>query len=110
VDFADPGSIHAHFMTREPGPKMLLEPAEMTFLYKNSFQAGNNLEAYEHLIYEAMLGNRALFTRSDGIERLWEVAAPLLDNPSPVQVYDKGSWGPDSIKNIVAPNEWCLPE
>ena len=110
VDFADPGSIHAHFMTKEPGPQMQLEPAEMTFHYKDSFQEANNLEAYEHLILEAMLGNRAFFTRSDGIERLWEVATPLLENPTPVQSYAKGSWGPDSIKEIVSPNEWCLPE
>jgi glucose-6-phosphate 1-dehydrogenase len=110
VDFADPGSIHAHFMTKEPGPQMLLEPAEMTFHYKDSFQEANNLEAYEHLILEAMLGNRALFTRSDGIERLWEVAAPLLENPLPVQSYAKGSWGPDSIEDVISPNEWALPE
>ena len=110
VDFADPGSIHAHFMTKEPGPQMLIEPAEMTFRYRDSFQAANNLEAYEHLILEAMLGNRSLFTRSDGIERLWVVAAPLLDNPPPVQTYAKGSWGPNSIERIVAPNEWALPE
>ena len=110
VDFADPGSIHAHFMTKEPGPQMLIEPAEMTFRYRDSFQASNNLDAYEHLILEAMLGNRSLFTRSDGIERLWVVAAPLLDNPPPVQTYAKGSWGPNSIERIVAPNEWALPE
>jgi glucose-6-phosphate 1-dehydrogenase len=110
VDFADPGSIHAHFMTKEPGPQMHLESAEMTFHYKDSYQAANNLEAYEHLILEAMLGNRTLFTRSDGIERLWEVAAPLLENPPPVQFYAPGSWGPDSIERIVAPNQWCLPQ
>ena len=110
VDFADPGSIHAHFMTKEPGPEMHLESAEMTFHYKDSYQASNNLEAYEHLILEAMLGNRALFTRSDGIERLWEVATPLLEHPPPVEFYPKGSWGPDSIERIVAPNKWCLPQ
>jgi glucose-6-phosphate 1-dehydrogenase len=110
VDFVDPGSIHAHFMAKEPGPQMLIEPAQMTFHYKDSYQEANNLEAYEHLILEAMLGNRALFTRSDGIERLWEVAAPLLDDPPPVQTYAKGSWGPDSIQEIISPNEWCLPE
>jgi len=110
VDFADPGSIHAHFMTKEPGPEMHLESAEMTFHYKDSYQAANNLEAYEHLILEAMLGNRALFTRSDGIERLWEVATPLLEHPPPVEFYPKGSWGPASIDRIVAPNKWCLPQ
>ncbi|MHB1088984.1 MAG: glucose-6-phosphate dehydrogenase [Acidimicrobiales bacterium] len=110
VDFADPGSIHAHFLTKEPGPHMHLDSAEMTFHYQDSFRAANNLEAYEHLILEAMLGNRALFTRSDGIERLWEVAAPLLDAPPPVEFYEKGSWGPDAISKVIAPNEWCLPQ
>jgi len=110
VDFADPGSIHAHFLAKEPGPRMRLDSAEMTFHYKDSFLAAHNLEAYEHLILEAMLGNRALFTRSDGIERLWEVAAPLLEDPPPVQLYDMGSWGPDDMNRIIAPNAWCLPQ
>ena len=108
VDFADPGSIHAHFLAKEPGPRMHLDSAQMTFRYKDSFQAANNLEAYEHLILEAMLGNRALFTRSDGIERLWEVAAPLLEHPPAVEPYAKGSWGPPSIDRLIEPNQWCL--
>jgi glucose-6-phosphate 1-dehydrogenase len=110
VDFADPGSIHAHFLAKEPGPRMHLDSAEMTFHYKDSFQAANNLEAYEHLILEAMLGNRSLFTRSDGIERLWEVAAPLLERPPAVEPYAKGSWGPQSITRVIAPHDWCLPQ
>ena len=110
VDFADPGSIHAHFLAKEPGPQMHLDAAEMTFHYKDSFQAAHNLEAYEHLILEAMLGNQSLFTRSDGIERLWQVAAPLLEDPPPVEPYAVGSWGPASIERIVAPHGWCLPQ
>jgi glucose-6-phosphate 1-dehydrogenase len=110
VDFADPGSIHAHFLAKEPGPRMHLDSAEMTFHYKDSFQAASNLEAYEHLILEAMLGNRSLFTRSDGIEQLWKVAAPLLESPPPVERYARGSWGPDSISHLITPHKWCLPQ
>jgi len=110
VDFADPGSIHTHFLAKEPGPRMRLDAAEMIFHYKDSFQAVNDLGAYEHLILEAMLGNRALFTRSDGIERLWEVAAPLLASPPAIETYAKGSWGPDSISRLTAPHDWCLPQ
>ena len=110
VDFADPGSIHAHFLAKEPGPRMRLDSAEMTFHYKDSFQSAHHLGAYEYLILEAMLGRRALFTRSDGIERLWEVAAPLLKNPPPVEPYEKRSWGPAGMKRVVAPNHWCLPQ
>jgi len=109
VDFADPGSIHAHFLTKEPGPRMQLESAQMHFHYRDSYAEARHLEAYEHLILEAMLGNRSLFTRSDGIERLWEVATPMLENPSPIETYAKGSWGPESIHALIAPNQWCLP-
>ncbi|MGH9021207.1 MAG: glucose-6-phosphate dehydrogenase, partial [Acidimicrobiales bacterium] len=88
---------------------MRLGPATMTFRYANSFETANNLEAYERLILEAMMGNQALFTRSDGIERQWEVGAPVLDSPPPLETYAKGSWGPASIERIVAPNRWSLP-
>ncbi|MGH9020177.1 MAG: glucose-6-phosphate dehydrogenase [Acidimicrobiales bacterium] len=109
ADFADPGSIHTHFLAKRPGPSMRLGPATMTFRYANSFETANNLEAYERLILEAMIGNQALFTRSDGIERQWEVGAPVLEDPPPIETYAKGSWGPASIERIVAPNRWSLP-
>jgi glucose-6-phosphate 1-dehydrogenase len=109
ADFADPGSIQTHFLAKRPGPEMRLGPAVMTFRYQDSFQTANNLEAYERLILEAMLGNQALFTRSDSIERIWEIAAPVLKDPPPVEPYAKGSWGPPSIDRIVAPNRWSLP-
>ena len=90
IDFEDPGSITASFLTKEPGPRMQLAEAEMAFRYTDSLAAANNLEGYERLILDAMLGDQALFTRSDGIERLWEISMPLLDNPPPVQPYARG--------------------
>jgi glucose-6-phosphate 1-dehydrogenase len=109
ADFADPGSIQTHFLAKQPGPEMRLGPAVMTFRYADSFQTANNLEAYEHLILQAMLGNQAFFTRSDGIERQWEIAAPVLEDPPEVELYEPGSWGPVSIDRIVAPERWSLP-
>jgi glucose-6-phosphate 1-dehydrogenase len=110
VNFADPGSIYVHFLAKEPGPRMTLNGAKMTFEYENSFCSSNNLEAYEHLIFEAMLGHQSLFTRSDGIERLWQVASPLLESPPRVESYAKGSWGPAAADRLIAPDQWCLPE
>jgi glucose-6-phosphate 1-dehydrogenase len=109
VDFADPGSIEAHFLAKQPGPLMRLESAHMTFCYEDSFAAGHNLEAYEHLLLQAMQGNQTLFTRSDGVERLWEIAEPALRDPPPVRPYAKGSWGPEGVEHIVAPDHWFLP-
>ncbi|MFD3873186.1 glucose-6-phosphate dehydrogenase [Streptomyces sp. NPDC058623] len=110
IDFADPGSLTARFLVKEPGPSMRLAEADMVFAYRTSFATDNSLEGYEHLLLEAMRGNQALFTRSDGVERLWEVATPLLDAPPPVEPYAPGSWGPDSIAALVEPYRWYLPD
>ena len=56
-----------------------------------------------------MLGDQALFTSSDGINRLWEISQPLLDNPPPVESYSRGSWGPASVSKLIAPFHWHLP-
>ncbi|MFI7353968.1 glucose-6-phosphate dehydrogenase [Streptomyces avidinii] len=110
IDFADPGSVTARFLVKEPGPSMELAEAEMVFGYRGSFTADNSLEGYEHLLLEAMLGDQSFFTRSDGIERLWEVSAPLLESPPPVEPYAPGTWGPDRIDALVAPYRWHLPD
>jgi glucose-6-phosphate 1-dehydrogenase len=110
IDFDDPGWISVRFLTKEPGPVMRLREAEMTFRYGDSFHRMHELEGYERLILEAMLGDQSLFTRSDEIDRIWEVATPLLDNPGPVEPYAPGSWGPDSVKKLISPFHWYLPD
>ncbi len=109
IDFDDPGWIAAHFLAKEPGATMRLGEASMTFRYADSFSNRHELEAYERLMLDAMLGDQSLFTTADGIERLWEVSAPLLDDPPPVEPYAPGSWGPDSINQLISPHRWCLP-
>jgi glucose-6-phosphate 1-dehydrogenase len=109
VDFANPGSIEMHFLAKLPGAQMRLGPGKMSFRYEDSFQTANDLEAYEHLILQAMLGNQVFFTRSDGIDRLWEVAAPILERPPSVERYEKGTWGPNSINRLLTPDRWSLP-
>jgi glucose-6-phosphate 1-dehydrogenase len=110
IDFADPGSITAHFLAKIPGPTMELGPAHLTFKYGESFCSAVGLEAYQRLIYEAMMGDHTLFTRADGIERLWELSKRFLENPPPVQPYAPGSWGPDAIHDLIKPFRWHLPE
>ena len=73
---------------------MTLGGAHIDFVYTSSFDPRRELEAYERLLHDAMLGDRTLFTRAEGVERLWEVAAPLLAAPPPVQPYAQGTWGP----------------
>jgi glucose-6-phosphate 1-dehydrogenase len=110
IDFDDPGWITARFLAKEPGPAMRLGTAEMTFRYADSFRRRHGLEGYERLLLDAMLGDQSLFTRSDSIERLWEISGELLAHPSPVEPYAPGSWGPKAIDTLIAPHRWYLPD
>jgi len=109
IDFADPGAIKVNFLAKVPGAELTLGNAEMGFYYKDSFVASHALEGYERLILQAMVGDQSLFTSSDGIERVWEISEPLLENPPPVEPYAVGSYGPESIKQLIAPYHWHLP-
>ncbi len=57
------------------------------------------LAPYERLFHDALIGDQTLFTRADGVERIWEVAAPLLAAPPAPQPYAQGSWGPPRPPN-----------
>jgi glucose-6-phosphate 1-dehydrogenase len=110
IDFNDPGSIAVRFLAKEPGPDMRLGEANLIFRYKDSFGTSNDLTAYEALLLDAMIGDQSLFTSADQVERLWEVSAPVLKHPPPVEPYAPGSWGPSSIDTVVTPHRWHLPE
>ena len=109
-EVAEPGGISLDFLAKVPGPTLRLGEARMRFEYADSFCVAAELEAYERLIHDAMLGDRTLFTSAVGIERLWAVVAPVLESPPPVQAYPAGSWGPRAAVDLVAPRRWHLPD
>jgi len=110
VDLGDPGSISASFLAKVPGPALELGEAEMSFSYADAFSGPEQaLDAYERLIHDVIVGDRTLFTTSHGIERLWEVSAPVLESPWPVYGYPPESWGPEPQHDLIAPRRWHLP-
>ena len=93
INFADPGSIHVEFMAKMPGPEMTLGAATMNFRYQDSFAQANALEGYERLILLAMFGDQSLFTRADGIERVWEISRAAAGEPAAVLAVPAGLVG-----------------
>jgi glucose-6-phosphate 1-dehydrogenase len=108
-DLADSSKLSLSFYGKKPGPGMKLEKLSLQFALHETGQDADVLEAYERLIYDAMVGDHTLFNTAEGIERLWEVSTPLLEHPPPVQPYAKGTWGPPSIYELIAPRTWRLP-
>ncbi|MFT3873788.1 MAG: glucose-6-phosphate dehydrogenase [Nocardioides sp.] len=108
-DLADKAKMSLSFYGKRPGPGFRLDKLSMQFAVEETDWAGSVLEAYERLILDAVKGNHTLFTTADGVERLWEISAPLLDNLPPVRPYAEGSWGPNQIHQLIAPSTWRLP-
>ncbi|HEY5383991.1 MAG TPA: glucose-6-phosphate dehydrogenase [Acidimicrobiales bacterium] len=108
-DLADSSKLSLSFYGKKPGPGMKLEKLSLQFALHETGQDADVLEAYERLIHDAMIGDHTLFNTAEGIERLWEVSTPLLEDPPPVQSYSQGSWGPPTINELIAPRSWRLP-
>jgi glucose-6-phosphate 1-dehydrogenase len=108
-DLADASKLSLSFYGKRPGPGMRLDKLSLQFELHETDRAGDVLEAYERLIHDAMSGDHTLFTTAEGIERLWEISAPLLSDPPPVRPYAAGSWGPNAIHQLIAPHAWRLP-
>jgi glucose-6-phosphate 1-dehydrogenase len=108
-DLADSSKLSLSFYGKKPGPGMNLEKLSLQFALHDIGQDADVLEAYERLLHDVMVGDHTLFNTAEGIERLWEVSTPLLENPPSVQPYKSGSWGPEAINDLIAPRTWRLP-
>jgi glucose-6-phosphate 1-dehydrogenase len=108
-DLADASKLSLSFYGKRPGPGMKLDKLSLQFALHETEESDNVLEAYERLIHDSMSGDQTLFTNAEGIERLWEVSQPLLDDPPEVQLYRVGSWGPPAMRELIEPRSWRLP-
>jgi glucose-6-phosphate 1-dehydrogenase len=109
-ELSDDPMVRIELQAKVPGPKFGLGKAALKLDVEAAFDGSDGLEAYERLLHDVMQRDRLLFTRSEQIERLWEVCAPVLDDPPPVQLYPKGSWGPKPAIELPGPPGWRLPD
>ena len=66
---------------------------------------------YERLLVDALRGDQTLFPRWEVIEETWRIVQPLLDTPSPIEPYERGSWGPASADAMAeAHGGWREPQ
>jgi glucose-6-phosphate 1-dehydrogenase len=98
--------IELRFQAKRPGPSISLQKVNMRFNYGESFQSSPGT-GYETLIYDTMIGDASLFSRSDLVETAWRIAQPVLDTwaanpPQDFPNYAAGSWGPKSAFDLIA--------
>jgi glucose-6-phosphate 1-dehydrogenase len=60
-------------------------------------------EAYERLLGDALEGDQRLFARQDGVEEAWRIVDPAASAAAPVEIYQRGTWGPTSATDLIGP-------
>jgi glucose-6-phosphate 1-dehydrogenase len=84
---------------KRPGAEMVGDQTELKFVHQPD---GDELDAYERLLDDAMDGDATLFARQDGVEAAWAVVDHVLGNVTPLHEYEPGSWGPAEAERLTA--------
>jgi glucose-6-phosphate 1-dehydrogenase len=83
---------------KSPGDGVTTEPIELRLLDRSE---GDEMDAYERLLGDAMQGDATLFARQDAVEAAWAVVQPILGAVTPLLEYDPGSWGPPEAGRLT---------
>ncbi|GIF18233.1 glucose-6-phosphate 1-dehydrogenase [Actinoplanes tereljensis] len=104
---AGSGEVDLSFLAKQPGIAEDLESATVS-LPLAAVKDADPLPPYSRLIHDVLVGDRALFTRPDGLSAAWKAVRPLLDSPPRSISYAPGSWGPAKARQLAAPHRWLL--
>jgi len=68
------------------------------------------MDAYEKVLGDAMVGDATLFAREDYVEEAWRIVDPVLKADTPVYEYEPNTWGPNEVEErVVPPGGWRNP-
>jgi glucose-6-phosphate 1-dehydrogenase len=90
-----------------PGEVMKGETVEMV---ASRHPRPDEMDAYERVLGDAMVGDATLFAREDYVEEAWRIVDPALKASTPIYEYEKGTWGPSEVDQRVLPaGGWHSP-
>jgi glucose-6-phosphate 1-dehydrogenase len=90
-----------------PGEQMLGETAEML---AHHHPEGTEMDAYERVLGDAMVGDASIFARQDYVEEAWRIVDPVLKLTTPAFEYEPGTWGSkEAATQIVPHGGWADP-
>jgi len=108
LELTDAARISIELRAKRPGPDMELAEATMHLDFAEELEDDEPLEAYERLLLDVLKGDQTLFTRSDEVDRLWQICEPVLASPPEALPYEQGSWGPPAAVDLPGPRGWRL--
>ena len=87
-----------------PGGSLNIKSVALDFNYEKTFHV-ESPEAYERLIFDAMVGDQTLFIRGDEAEAAWAVIDPIeqgwAQSKRPPEPYVPGTWGPKRAMDLI---------
>jgi glucose-6-phosphate 1-dehydrogenase len=87
-----------------PGGAMNIKQVALDMEYKTAFKV-EPPEAYERLIFDAILGDQTLFIRGDEAEAAWQIIDPIEEywasSKTPPESYAPGTWGPKKANDLI---------
>jgi glucose-6-phosphate 1-dehydrogenase len=93
---------------KRPGEQMTTDPTELRVVHQPD---GEEMDAYERLLGDAMAGDATLFARQDSVEAAWAIVQPILGGVTPIYLYEPGSWGPAEAARLAAEvGGWHSPD
>ena len=83
---------------------------EQTELLGSHYPGAEEMDAYERVLGDAMMGDATLFAREDYVEEAWRIVDPVLKADTPVYEYEAGTWGPSEVvQKVLPPGGWENP-
>ena len=92
-------SISLGARVKRPGPQLVSMATELTAVKQDR---GDDIDAYERLLTDAMHGDTLLFVRSDAVEAAWAIVEPVLGHATPLFDYEPGTWGPMEADGLAS--------
>ncbi|MGG3466261.1 glucose-6-phosphate dehydrogenase [Neobacillus pocheonensis] len=117
IEISPKENVSLQLNSKNPLNNGKIEPVRINFSCEDveNFSSGVP-EAYERLIYDALIGDSTFFAHWKEVELSWEWVQPILnafeENMSPLHEYRSGSYGPDAAEALLSENgfKWWLDE
>ena len=104
--------IGIRLVAKTPGITTSLEPVDMEFCYKTSFDVPQP-DAYERLLIDIIVGDQTLFLGQ--VEESWKIIDPIEEvwagGKPKLETYKVGSWGPKAADDLIEVDgrKWLTP-
>jgi len=94
--------IELSLRVKRPGLENIIQPVEMDFDYKRTFNESGHPDAYERVLVDAVRGDQTLFAVGPEILESWRIISAVVNewskSNSNLEIYAKNDKGPDFSK------------